>query len=117
MFVYSLGDLITIGFIAILLVVLIICVLMTVIDKVLSKLKAKKYEYVDHPSHYNVEGKKECIEEMIDKWGKETVATWCEITAFKYKYRCGSKPNNSISQEKRKIDWYENKAKELRECE
>lgn len=44
-------------------------------------------EAVNHPSHYNIPGRKECIEEMIDKFGVEAVRTWCLLSAYKYNYR------------------------------
>lgn len=31
----------------------------------------KNKEQVNHPAHYNIPGRKECIDEMIDNWGKE----------------------------------------------
>ena len=72
----------------------------------------KNYEMVNHPSHYN-SSRIETIEKMIRIYGKEKVAWWCEITAFKYRDRIGNKPNNSLEQEMGKIKWYENKANEL----
>ena len=44
-------------------------------------------DMVNHPSHYNLPNRKECIDEMIDIYGLKDVAKWCEITAYKYKYR------------------------------
>ena len=38
-------------------------------------------DMVNHPSHYNLPGRKECIDEMIDIYGLKDVAKWCEITA------------------------------------
>lgn len=74
------------------------------------------YEHVEHPSHYNTYGQ-ETITMMVAIWGKERVADWCEITAFKYRMRMGTKPDNSIEQDLKKEQWYLNKAKELRnEC-
>ena len=32
-------------------------------------------EQVNHPEHYNISGRKECIEEMIEIWGPQAVAT------------------------------------------
>ena len=52
---------------------------------------------------------------MVSIWGKEKVADWCEITAFKYRMRMGTKPDNSIEQDLKKEQWYLNKAKELRQ--
>jgi hypothetical protein len=74
------------------------------------------YEHVEHPSHYNTYPI-ETISMMVAIWGKEKVADWCEITAFKYRMRMGTKPDNSIEQDLKKEQWYLNKAKELRnEC-
>lgn len=75
--------------------------------------KHEKYEMVNHPSHYN-SSSIETIEKMIRIWGPEQTATWCEMTAFKYRERIGNKPDNSLEQEMGKIRWYELKAKELR---
>ena len=44
-------------------------------------------EMVNHPSHYNLPGRKESIDEMIDIYGLKDVAKWCEITAYECKYR------------------------------
>ena len=71
------------------------------------------YEHVEHPAHYNTYGQ-ETIDMMVAIWGKEKVADWCEITAFKYRMRMGTKPDNSIEQDLKKEQWYLNKAKELR---
>lgn len=72
------------------------------------------YEHVEHPAHYNTYGQ-ETIAMMVSIWGKERVADWCEITAFKYRMRMGTKPDNSIEQDLKKEQWYLNKAKELRQ--
>ena len=71
-------------------------------------------EQVNHPAHYNIHGRKECIEEMIDKYGPERTADWCEMTAFKYDYRAGEKEGNPEEQDKAKEDWYLDKAAEIR---
>lgn len=71
-------------------------------------------EMVNHPAHYNTPGRKECIEEMVDKWGREATALWCEMTAYKYDYRAGSKEGNSEEQDKAKMEWYLAKARQLR---
>ena len=72
------------------------------------------YEHVEHPAHYNTYGQ-ETIAMMVAIWGEEKVADWGEITAFKYRMRMGSKPDNSIEQDLKKEQWYLNKAKELRQ--
>jgi hypothetical protein len=72
------------------------------------------YEHVEHPIHYNTYPM-ETIDMMVAIWGKEKVADFCEITAFKYRMRMGTKPDNSIEQDLKKEQWYLNKAKELRQ--
>ena len=71
------------------------------------------YEFVNSPAHYNTGGI-ETIEKMIRIWGKIPVAMWCELTAYKYRERIGSKPTEPIERDMEKIRWYENKAAELR---
>ena len=69
-------------------------------------------EMVNHPNHYNLPDCKECIDEMIDIYGLKDVAKWCEITAYKYKYRAGHK--DSLTQDVQKAIWYTIKARELK---
>lgn len=69
-------------------------------------------DMVNHPSHYNLPNRKECIDEMIDIYGLKDVAKWCEITAYKYKYRAGHK--DSFTQDTQKAMWYMVKARELK---
>lgn len=69
-------------------------------------------DMVNHPSHYNLPNRKECIDEMIDIYGLKDVAKWCEITAYKYKYRAGHK--GSATEDMSKAAWYTIKAHELR---
>ena len=57
----------------------------------------------------------ETIDMMVAIWGKDKVADWCEITAFKYRMRMGTKPDNATEQDLKKEQWYLNKAKELRQ--
>jgi len=77
-------------------------------------VEENKYEYVNDPAHYQQEDGKSTWERMVDKWGEEKTALWCEMTAFKYQDRMGKKPGEDIEREQGKIDWYTNKAKELR---
>ena len=72
------------------------------------------YEHVNSPTHYNTYSV-ETIDMMVRVFGKEKVADFCEINAFKYRMRMGTKPNNSIEQDLKKEQWYLNKAKELRQ--
>ena len=69
-------------------------------------------DMVNHPSHYNLPDRKECIDEMIDIYGLKDVAKWCEITAYKYKYRAGHK--GSVVEDMSKAVWYIIKAHELK---
>lgn len=72
-----------------------------------------KYENVNHPQHYN-NYSKEVIDMMVDVFGKENTALFCEMNAFKYRMRMGTKPGNDINQDLEKEQWYLNKAKELK---
>lgn len=69
-------------------------------------------DMVNHPSHYNLPDRKECIDEMIDIYGLKDVAKWCEITAYKYKYRARHK--GSVIEDMGKAAWYIIKARELK---
>ena len=75
--------------------------------------KETEYEMVNHPSHYN-QYDIEVIDMIIKIWGPEAAALWCDITAFKYRMRMGTKPDNSIEQDIKKEQWYLNKAREIR---
>lgn len=72
------------------------------------------YEMVNSPKHYN-NYSVECIDMMQRIWGASATAQWCEMTAFKYRMRMGTKPSNPIQQDLEKELWYLRKAKELRE--
>lgn len=87
----------------------------TRVSPVVEEPKEVPYEYINHPSHYNQPGRKECIEEMLDIWGPEAVRLWCEMTAYRYSYRMGNKKGEPDSRDAGKRDWYLNKAKELKE--
>lgn len=76
--------------------------------------KDAEYEMVNHPSHYN-QYDIEVIDMIIKIWGPEAAAQWCDITAFKYRMRMGTKPDNSIEQDIKKEQWYLNKSKEIKE--
>ena len=74
--------------------------------------KESAYEMVNHPTHYN-QYDIEVIDMIIKIWGPEAAALWCDITAFKYRMRMGTKPDNSIEQDIKKEQWYLNKSKEI----
>lgn len=63
-------------------------------------------ENVYQPSHYTHATGAECIDIMIQLYGKQRVEEWAEITAFKYAWRNGSKEGNSSEQDKMKSVWY-----------
>lgn len=63
---------------------------------------------VDHPNHYNIEGRKECIDEMVEQFGLEAVVSFCLMNAYKYLYRAGEKEGNSKEQDIEKAKWYFN---------
>lgn len=69
---------------------------------------------VNHPSHYTY-GKRECIDEMIDKYGLQAVINFCECSAYKYQYRMGHKGTAEDAEiDSQKAQWYIKKARELR---
>ena len=70
------------------------------------------YDHVN-PDHYK-QFSIETIDMMIKIWGVEAVITHCEITAFKYRMRLGSKPDQPIERDMAKAKWYTDKANELR---
>lgn len=71
------------------------------------------YDYI-RPSHYK-NSSKEVFEMMIDIWGVDAFIAFCEMNAFKYRMRLGLKPNEPIEQDLQKANFYESKAKELRQ--
>lgn len=68
-------------------------------------------DMVNHPPHYT-QGAIECIDAMVAVRGAEAVATYCELAAFKYLWRCGLK--DDPIRELGKAQWYITKAMELR---
>lgn len=80
--------------------------------KKVNTLPKKQKEMVNHPSHYK-NGKYEAIDIMIDVFGKDKVADFCELNAFKYLWRANNKGTDI--QDKKKAIWYLNKYIELKE--
>ncbi len=70
----------------------------------------KELSNVNHPSHYNKPGRKECIEEMIDEYGIMDTIIFCKMNAYKYSYRFDEKGG---AEDLEKGAWYLNKAVEL----
>ena len=61
-------------------------------------------ETINSPPHYKSDNL-ECIDVMIELYGLERVQDYCEITAFKYKWRAGKKGN--ANEDKLKMMWFE----------
>tara|TARA_S200002703_G_scaffold40354_1_gene35140 strand:- start:818 stop:1099 length:282 start_codon:yes stop_codon:yes gene_type:complete len=76
-------------------------------------IKTMQYDYINPPHYKN--GSKEVIDMMVDVWGAEAVKKHCEMCAFKYRMRLGSKPSQPVDRDLNKAKWYEAKALELRE--
>lgn len=77
-------------------------------------MNQEEYDYIN-PKHYVGEDGRQTWERMIDKWGVEKTALWCEMTAFKYE-DCrikNQKPGEDRNREEAKIKWYKDKAAEL----
>lgn len=72
-----------------------------------------KIEGVEHPNHYQNNGRLECIEEMRILFGTEAVITFCKLNAHKYYYRAGNKKGESEEKDKEKAMWYMKKVAEL----
>jgi hypothetical protein len=71
------------------------------------------YDHIN-PDHYK-KGPMEVIEMMEGIWGKEALIAHCEMCAFKYRMRAGSKPGQPFERDIQKAQWYDDKAKELKE--
>ena len=63
-------------------------------------------EKVNHPNHYNRSGRKECIEEIKEKYGLKIAVIFCLTNAYKYLYRCGEKAGSSKEEDIAKARWY-----------
>ena len=72
-------------------------------------------ELVNHPAHYNIEGRKECWEEMEDLFGPDAVVIYDCLNAYKYNYRAGSKNGNPKEQDMEKIIAYRNHVENVKE--
>ncbi len=68
---------------------------------------SQQYEYVNGPAHYHGT---ECIENMRKLFGDEAVRRFCILSAYKYRFRNGSKPGVSADQDSKKAHWYEDYA-------
>ena len=80
-----------------------------------SEKRNKMSEQVNHPSHYQKAGRKECIVEMEEKYGIPATIGFCLMNAYKYLYRAGDKADNSYEQDRNKAKWYFDYANKLLE--
>lgn len=63
-----------------------------------------------HYKNYSIE----VISMMEAIWGRDYLIKYCEMNAFKYRMRAGTKPTSNIEEDLAKEKWYLNKANELR---
>lgn len=73
----------------------------------------RENDAVNHPTHYT-QGWIECIDAMQSAFGKDELAAYCKIAAFKYLWR---EKNKNGTEDIKKAMWYLNKLIELREKE
>ena len=83
---------------------------------VCGRIPCKYSNQVDHPSHYNTPGRKECIVEMEEQYGLGNTAIFCLMNAYKYLYRAGEKADNSQENDIAKARWYFNWVNEKIDC-
>lgn len=68
---------------------------------------------VEHPSHYNIPGRKECIVEMQERFGTYQTIIFCLMNAYKYLYRAGMKEDNPAEQDIQKARFYHDYAMKI----
>lgn len=73
--------------------------------------EAQQYEYVNGPAHYHGT---ECIENMRKLFGDEAVRWFSILSAYKYRFRNGSKPGVSAEMDQEKARWYEDYVVKMR---
>lgn len=60
---------------------------------------------VNHSEHY--QGKHECIVLMRALFGDDAVKAFCRCNSFKYRFRAGMKDGESLQDDLKKAEWYE----------
>ena len=73
------------------------------------EVKPLSVEAVNHPSHYQGNNY-ECIDVMLDNYGKEQTLSWIKLNIFEYIFRMDKK--NGL-EDMKKIAWYANKYIEI----
>ena len=68
------------------------------------KTMKKNYDQIN-PDHYK-KYSTETIDMMVKIWGYEATSTYCEMNAFKYRMRMGTKPGVDIATDLAKEAWY-----------
>lgn len=68
---------------------------------------------INHPDYYN-RYSIEAVEMARRIWGDEAVKQAAEITAFFYRMRAGTKPENPIEQDLNKEQWWLDYAKSIK---
>lgn len=77
------------------------------IDEWVQNVESTKVsDSIDHPQHYNADGRLECIKEMELMFGPCEVASFCKLNAYKYFYRAGSKEGEAKEKDLAKAQWY-----------
>lgn len=61
------------------------------IDDQMKQLKELRDKEIQKPEHYNIEGRREAIEEMLLLFGADAVKAFCKLNAYKYIYRAPHK--------------------------
>jgi len=82
------------------------------LDKLNNLDQKEEYDFVN-PEHYK-RGSMEVIDMMKLLWGTEALILHCEMSAFKYRMRAGTKPDQPMERDLDKARWYDDKAKKLR---
>lgn len=70
------------------------------------------YDFIN-PNHYVQNDGRQTWEHMVEKFGTEKTAIFCELNAYKYNDRMGKKPGENIEREQGKVNWYQDKSVEL----
>jgi hypothetical protein len=70
-----------------------------------------RLKMVESPAHYQNFSQETWVM-MLKIWGADKFAVYCEINAFKYKMRAGTKDGSSAIEDLQKAEWYLKKAKE-----
>lgn len=68
-------------------------------------------EHINHPNHYTRSGRKECIVEIEERYGRYILVVFCLTNAYKYLYRIGLKDDNPAQRDLDKARFYFNYVK------